>query len=179
MAPGDFLVLCADVSAFETRFPNVANVLGNLNFSLGNGGDRVRLFNSRKELVDEVLYDDSAPWPVQADGGGPTLELVRAGSDNAVSASWRASAWISGSPGAPNGPALSEAQPPTLAARLSESEVSLILNAEAARTYWIQTSTDLIQWIDWRLLVGDGMERTIASPRESTTGLFYRVKVSR
>ena len=180
MAPGDFLVLSEDVSAFSARFPAVANVLGNLGFSLGNGGDTLRLFNTRKELVDEVTYDDAAPWPTQPDGGGPTLELGRPGSDNSAASNWRASELTSGSPGAPNGPVLSQALAPDLAAGLNGGDLSLRFHAQPARTYLIQTSTDLNQWADWRLLIGDGAERTITiGPRDPEVGRFYRVSVRR
>jgi hypothetical protein len=180
MAPGDFLVLSEDMSAFSARFPVVANVLGNLGFSLGNGGDTVRLFNTRKELVDEVTFDDVAPWPTQPDGRGPTLELGRPGSDNSAPSNWRASELTSGSPGAPNGPVLSQALAPDLAAGLNGGDLSLRFHAQPARSYLIQTSTDLNQWADWRLLIGDGAERTITiGPRDPEVGRFYRVSVRR
>src|SRR6187402_2730808 len=115
------------------HFPQVESTLGDLNFSLGAGGDRVRLFNTRKELVDEVEYSDTSPWPPQADGGGPTLELARPGIDNAVASNWRASISNLGSPGAPNGPAISEAQAPSLTAAMNASELSIRLVTEPAR----------------------------------------------
>jgi len=179
MEPGAFLVLCADKTTFSAKFPQVVNALGNLNFSLGNSGDRVRLFNTRKELVDEVEYDDASPWPAQADGGGPTLELARPGIDNAVASNWRGSISNLGSPGAPNGPALSEAQAPSLTAAMNASELSIRLVTEPARTYLIQYSTDLSEWTDWRLLVGDGVERSVAGLPSSRNVEFFRVKVLR
>jgi hypothetical protein len=54
LGPGDFLLLCANLESFSIRFPHVRNAIGDLGFNLGNGGDQVRLFNSRKQLVDQV-----------------------------------------------------------------------------------------------------------------------------
>lgn len=179
MEPGAFLVLCADRAAFSVKFPQVTNALGDLNFNLGNSGERVRLFNTRKELMDEVEYGDASPWPPQADGEGRTLELTRPGIDNAAASNWRASISNFGSPGAPNGPALSEAQAPSLIAALNAGELSIRLVPEPARTYLIQHSTDLREWTDWRLLVGDGVERSAARLPSSRTVEFFRVKVLR
>jgi len=180
MASGGFLVLCEDASAFSGRFPAATNFLGDLNFALGNGGDQVRLFNARKELVDEVTYEDTAPWPTEADGHGPTLELIRPGSERVAASSWRASNSNSGSPGAPNGRPLSEALAPTLAAALTQGDLSFRFHAEPARTYLIQTSADLHQWTDWRLLIGDGVEsRVEVDPPETVARRFYRLTLLR
>ena len=48
----------------------------------------LRLFNSEYELVDFVEYDDSAPWPTQPDGNGPTLELIDPINDNSIAENW-------------------------------------------------------------------------------------------
>ena len=42
-------------------------------------------------LIDEVIYDDDAPWP-DADGNGSFLKLTNMLSDNALAESWVASA---------------------------------------------------------------------------------------
>jgi len=180
MPPGGFLVLCEDASAFSDRFPAVTSFLVNFNFALGNGGDRVRLFNARKELVDEVAYEDTAPWPTEADGQGPTLELITPGSEHMTASNWRASNSNSGSPGAPNGRPLSGALAPTLGAALNQGDLSFRFHAEPARTHSIQTSADLHQWTDWRLLIGDGVERRVeVDPPETVARRFYRVTLLR
>lgn len=48
-----------------------------------------------------VEYDDSAPWPKEADGNGPTLELLNPSYDNSLAISWSASEGY-GSPGRVN-----------------------------------------------------------------------------
>jgi hypothetical protein len=158
LPPGAFLVLCANLEAFSARFPHVPYALGNLGFNLGNGGDQLRLFNARKQLVDELTYLDSAPWPKDADGGGRTLELVKPGLDNSIASSWRASNSMGGSPGAPNGNQPGSPMAPSLHAEFVGTDLLLNLRTEPARTYQIQTTIDLVEWDDWRLVVGNGEE---------------------
>jgi hypothetical protein len=178
--PGDFLVVCADTAAFTARFPHVFNVHGNLGFNLGNGGDQVRLFNARHQLIDQVSYQDTAPWPLQPDGEGPTLELIRSTLDRSLPSSWRASPAIGGSPGAPNTDPFSEPTPPSLEAERVANGLLLHLETEPARTYQIQVATDLLDWVDWQWVVGSGeiMPNHILMS-ETEPARFFRVKLVR
>lgn len=90
-----------DQSAFSAQFPTVTNVIGDLGFGLSGGGERVELI-SLGGLHDFVEYDDSAPWPSGPDGGGTTLELIDAGTDNALAGSWAESNVLGGTPGEKN-----------------------------------------------------------------------------
>jgi hypothetical protein len=49
-----------------------------------------------------VAYDDAAPWPVEADGRGSTLELKSVSAYSDQPAAWKASNRLGGSPGAAN-----------------------------------------------------------------------------
>ena len=71
--------------------------------ALNNGGEDIQLMNTDCGIVDYVDYDDSDPWPEEADGNGPTLELINPSLDNTLAESWRASNVIGGTPGASNG----------------------------------------------------------------------------
>ena len=51
----------------------------------------IRLYDSSESLVDIVSYDDDEPWPILADGSGPTLELKNPNLDNDTSGNWSAS----------------------------------------------------------------------------------------
>jgi len=42
-------------------------------------------------IIDQVEYTDSAPWPETADGDGFYLELIDVNSDNTLASSWKAS----------------------------------------------------------------------------------------
>ncbi len=97
----DYLVLCNDITAFKTVFPEVKNCTGNLNFGLSNGGEVIRLYDNYNSLVDSVHYDDTDPWPLSPDGTGPTLELISPDLDNDYAQNW--TAYIkNGTPGAQN-----------------------------------------------------------------------------
>jgi hypothetical protein len=99
---GNYLVLCQDRALFQVRFPEVTNIVGDMGFGLSAAGDHLRLYDHEDRLVDQVLYDDSPPWPPEPDGLGPTLELRHPSLDNALPQSWAASLAPHGTPGAPN-----------------------------------------------------------------------------
>jgi hypothetical protein len=97
-----FLVLCEDTALFHSLFPDVLNYTGNFDFGLSGGGELLRLYDFSGLMIDTVHYDDVAPWPQEADGQGPSLELIDASFDNALPESWMASGQH-GTPGNPNG----------------------------------------------------------------------------
>ncbi|MEJ2544618.1 MAG: CotH kinase family protein [Calditrichaceae bacterium] len=101
LEPGDYLVFCRDTSSFKSFFPEVDNVIGNLNFGLNGSSDMVRICNHEGHLIDSVAYMDSTPWPTGADGLGPTLELLNPFRDNSIAENWSASDGH-GTPGAVN-----------------------------------------------------------------------------
>jgi hypothetical protein len=97
----DYLVICNDITSFETVFPGVKNRTGNFNFGLSNGGEVIRLYDRNNALIDSVHYDDTDPWPVSADGTGPTLELIGPDLNNDSAQNWTACI-KNGTPGAQN-----------------------------------------------------------------------------
>ncbi|MDB4655279.1 CotH kinase family protein [Flavobacteriales bacterium] len=102
VAAGGYMIVCRDTLAFQTYYPDVTNVKGDMVFGFGNGGDAVRLVHPSTIMVDEVIYMDTIPWPILADGYGPTLELNSPELDNSLPENW--SAWENrrGTPGAQN-----------------------------------------------------------------------------
>ncbi|NNC86793.1 MAG: T9SS type A sorting domain-containing protein, partial [Bacteroidia bacterium] len=56
--------------------------------SLNNGGEKVAISNSEGTLIDEVEYDDSAPWDTLADGLGYSLSLCDETVSNDVPSNW-------------------------------------------------------------------------------------------
>ena len=106
--PADgYLVLVENAEKFTTIYPQVTNYIGDFGsknsargFGLSGGGERITLKNAGGVLIDEVEYDDKSPWPTNADGNGPTLQLIAPNLDNALAASWNG---IPATPGALNG----------------------------------------------------------------------------
>lgn len=105
MQPGTYLVLAQNLAVFQTFHATVSPILGDFVFGLSGGGELIRLFDDIGTLIDFVEYDDADPWPVEADGNGPTLELINPSFDNSLAASWQACAIDGlnrGTPGAEN-----------------------------------------------------------------------------
>jgi len=96
-----FFAVCFDLSLFSSLYPDVKNVFGNMNSGLSGSGESLFLYNNLGQLVDSLTYDDKAPWPLAADGGGSSLELVNPSLENAYGESWNASIGH-GTPGAIN-----------------------------------------------------------------------------
>ncbi len=89
--PDSYLVVVENDSAFTSRFPDVKNYIGETGFGLSGSGEFIKLVNDEGQIIDSLTYDDSLPWPVDADGGGATLELIDADSNNSLPENWEAS----------------------------------------------------------------------------------------
>jgi hypothetical protein len=99
---GGYAVLCQEALRFQRAFPAGPVPLGEFGFGLGNGGDTLRLHAPDGTLMLRLAYDDVAPWPIEADGRGYTLELKNPGASFDQPTAWKASSRLGGSPGAAN-----------------------------------------------------------------------------
>ncbi|MFH2142941.1 MAG: CotH kinase family protein [Bacteroidota bacterium] len=97
-----FLIVCKDTSAFRSLYPGVAPYTGNISFGFGIPTDMVRLYDYGNNLVDLVSYYSFSPWPEEANGWGPTLELLYPYLDNSIPQSWVANQGYLGTPGEQN-----------------------------------------------------------------------------
>jgi hypothetical protein len=92
-----------NLTAFESVHGTgkpVAGYFGNAT-SLNNGGERIKLDDATGSTIREFTYDNSAPWPVQADGNGSLVLIApRSNPDHALSQNWRASTTPVGNPSA-------------------------------------------------------------------------------
>ena len=98
---GSYLVVCADQAIAQT-FYGINNTIGNYSGRLDNGGETIVLRNDETVIIDHVTYNDRWPWWSEADGAGPSLELINPNYDNNDSASWEIGSDYS--PGAVNSP---------------------------------------------------------------------------
>lgn len=104
LAPGGRVVVILDPAAFAAAHPNVAleSIAGSFaSGRLANDGESLKLDDGTGSTVAEFTFDDNAPWPEAADGGGASLVLIdpRSHPDPNLAASWRASKTAGGSPG--------------------------------------------------------------------------------
>lgn len=104
MPANSYLVVCNDEAKFSAVHPTVTNKIGDLGFSISNGGEAMRLFNAQNVLQFSVVFNDTMPWPETPDGDGYTLELLDATGHMNDAANWFAGCFL-GSPGTAYNPA--------------------------------------------------------------------------
>src|SRR6266545_929315 len=104
-APGQFVVLVGNPTAFTNKYP-AARVDGVYTNNLSNSGETVTLVHVTGAPIFSVNYDTRPPWPSSADGTGfslvPLNPNLNPDPNNPVN--WRASTGIGGSPGADDPP---------------------------------------------------------------------------
>jgi hypothetical protein len=99
LAPGALVLVVKNAEAFATRYGSGLPVAGVYSGSLDNGGERVALVDKTGATIHDFVYDDTAPWPTEADGGGKSLEVIDVAGDYSDYHNWRGSSEINGTPG--------------------------------------------------------------------------------
>ncbi len=104
LAPGAYGLIVSSVAGMEARYGADLPILGEWesNFSLSNGGERLKLsFGAGNAMIDFRYDDEGESWPASADGKGFALVPVdpAAITDYGNSDSWLPSADVGGSPG--------------------------------------------------------------------------------
>jgi len=79
---GGFVVVCQNRAEVIARFSlPPESVHGDFTGALDNGGETITPVDAAGTIVDQVKYDDDAPWDRNADGAGASLERVCASFD--------------------------------------------------------------------------------------------------
>ena len=105
LAPGEFAVVAGSAAAFASLYPGVT-AEGSYQTEGGNrfadGGEQVELVGAGGETIASFRYDNSTPWPTEADGQGKSLVLIapQTNPDPNLPENWRASTTAKGTPGA-------------------------------------------------------------------------------
>jgi hypothetical protein len=99
LAPNEYVVVVQDIAAFEARYGQDINVAGQYSGRLNNAGERIELEDAIGQTILDFSYRDG--WRSVADGDGFSLTIIdpTATDDWNDGDSWRASAYIGGSPG--------------------------------------------------------------------------------
>lgn len=100
---GGYLVFYDDITAPDYYGLDMNISYGPYTGGLDGSGERIALKNAGGTIVNELTYDDRSPWPIEADGFGPSLELINPALDNSLGSSWGIGQPYT--PGAPNNPA--------------------------------------------------------------------------
>ncbi|MBQ3710620.1 MAG: CotH kinase family protein [Bacteroidales bacterium] len=86
LAGREALVLCSDSLAFIEYYNMVP--FGQFNRNLSNKSENLVMADVWGNIIDQVHYYDSDPWPRQADGEGYYLQLIDLDLDNSLPESW-------------------------------------------------------------------------------------------
>jgi len=101
LAPGEYVVVVQDRNAFEARYGSDMNIAGEYSGRLNNAGERIRLEDAIGQTILDFDYKDG--WRSITDGDGFSLTIIDPISTDSYSwnekDSWRASAYVGGSPG--------------------------------------------------------------------------------
>ena len=87
--PEQSIYLVGNMEVFYAKYGREA--FGRFDRDLSNSSQNLVLSDAFGNIIDQVEYTDSAPWPETADGDGFYLELMDVNSDNSLASSWRAS----------------------------------------------------------------------------------------
>jgi hypothetical protein len=102
LAAGDYVLVVKNRAAFELRYGPGLPVAGEYAGQLDNAGERITLLDAQSQIIADFIYGTDAPWPVVADGDGPSLEVIDPDAGLASPQSWVASTIVGGSPGGAN-----------------------------------------------------------------------------
>lgn len=175
LAAGGRVLIVKNRAAFEFLYGAGLPVAGEYSGSLDNGGEIIRLVDATGLVIQEFLYDDGAPWPVAADGGGSSLEPLDVRGDFNNPANWQASAVRGGSPGTRG-----VIPPGSVGAEYIGGQVRVRFQAAGGQAYTVSWCDDLVAG-SWTALAvvpaGDGprTEEVVDDPPAGTGQRFYRV----
>ena len=86
LAAREALLLCSDSLAFVDYYKVIP--FGQYTRKLSNKSENLVLADAWGNVIDEVHYYNSEPWPTEPDGNGPYLELKNLDSDNSLAENW-------------------------------------------------------------------------------------------
>ena len=104
LGPGERLLLVSNLGAFTERYGSghATRIAGQYSGKLSDDGALLKVMDGSAEILS-FTYDDQAPWPEGADGGGLSLVLLdptrQPPPDHNDPANWRGSRTVGGSPG--------------------------------------------------------------------------------
>ncbi|MFT5523515.1 MAG: hypothetical protein ACI9HK_001462, partial [Pirellulaceae bacterium] len=97
--PGEHGLIVRNQTAFESRYGNALNVLGEYSGALDNKGETLELIDGVGNQIALFTYDDSGEWPERADGNAASLHVIDTEADYNAQTNWRSSIEYGGSPG--------------------------------------------------------------------------------
>ena len=86
LAARDSLVLCSDSTTYIQYYNNIP--FGEYQRKLSNKSEKIVIADAWGNVIDEVHYADSDPWPTEPDGNGAYLQLIDLDLDNSLAENW-------------------------------------------------------------------------------------------
>ena len=86
IAGHEAILLCSDSLMF-TEYYNIIP-FGQYSRKLSNKSENLVLVDAWGNIIDQVHYSDSLPWPMEADGEGSYLQLKDLNLDNSLAENW-------------------------------------------------------------------------------------------
>ncbi|MBN2020096.1 MAG: lamin tail domain-containing protein, partial [Sedimentisphaerales bacterium] len=99
LLPQSYLVVVKNDVQFRATYGSGIFVAAQYKGNLDNVGEKLTLKDRQGNIIDQVLFDDQAPWPTLPDTDGYSLELIDASKDNNHRMNWVAGASPGGTPG--------------------------------------------------------------------------------
>jgi hypothetical protein len=103
LTAGQRTIVVRSRAAFSVRHPEIpfSSIAGEyINDSLENAGESVRLVSASGAVILDFTYGTTGVWPLEADGAGRSLVLIKPGSSPDLNSAlnWRASTANLGTP---------------------------------------------------------------------------------
>jgi len=99
LAPGETVVVARNREAFAIRYGTGVSIAGEFVDSLSDSGETLAFMDADGVTIQRFTYGADDGWPVDAAGGGKTLEVADVSGDYHHPANWAASSAAGGSPG--------------------------------------------------------------------------------
>ncbi|MEM7387757.1 MAG: lamin tail domain-containing protein, partial [Verrucomicrobiota bacterium] len=189
LEPGRSLLLVADPAAFAEVHGDGVIPFGQFGEGsrLANGGETLKLEDASNNTLFEFRYDDGEGWPVEADGGGASLELISSDGfsnpDDPIR--WQSSPLAGGSPGVWNfSPSPSDESPfKSVAISLENNHLLFDIEVDSATEpdrLVVEGATDLRNWsevtaeFEREILAEDEDRRHVRWSREFNKAARFR-----
>ncbi|MDB6071871.1 MAG: hypothetical protein JWL81_3042, partial [Verrucomicrobiales bacterium] len=193
LAAGEYIVLTENTALFRGIYGNGPRLAPDwTSGNLSNSGEQITLLDASGNAIHDFSYGTAAPWPVAANGGGPSMEVINLNGDYSQGTNWRAGI-AGGSPGVAGpgpdtdgdgvpddaealfgtNPANPGSVPAAALAAGGAGNMTLTWPSIAGVTYQVQSCTPLSGWVTVQTLVGAGTWTFTPTPGEVRR--FYRV----
>jgi hypothetical protein len=163
-----YLVVAAHRQTFTTKYPGVANVVGDWVGLLSNSRNDIDLDDASGNRINSVEYADEGDWAVrqrgplnrnhrgwewlkEPDGLGKSLELVNPALPNEHGQNWRPSAPAEGTPGAVNSVLSANIAPMILQARHFPVVPASTDNVTLTARLLNETASGVTATLNWRV----------------------------